>query len=127
VTFGVACGALLTAGDTLCRLLHMKLSAPKVKVLRVFLEQPSTEQYGFGLMRATGVKSGSLYPILEGLERAGWIEGHEEDIDPVGAGRPRRHMYRLTEDGHHQAPKAVAEFYKEVGARPNWLPAFQEP
>jgi hypothetical protein len=33
--------------------------------LRAFLDDPNGEQYGFGLMRSTRVKSGSPYPILE--------------------------------------------------------------
>ena len=53
----------------------MMLSVAKAKVLQAFLEEPSQEQYGFGLMRSTGVKSGSLYPILDSLEKSGWIEG----------------------------------------------------
>ena len=104
----------------------MKLSVPRAKVLRAFLEVPAQEQYGFGLMRSTQVKSGSLYPILESLERDGWIESREEEIDERAEGRPRRRMYRLTDRGHQEGGKALAQFYQELGARPKWLPALQE-
>jgi DNA-binding PadR family transcriptional regulator len=104
----------------------MKLSVAKAKVLQAFLEEPSREQYGFGLMRSTGVKSGSLYPILESLERSGWIRGREEAIDPSGEGRPRRQMYRLTDLGDREAREAVAEFHRELVPRPSWLSVFED-
>ena len=47
-----------------------------------------------GLMAMTGVKSGSLYPILERLERLGWVEAKYELIDEHVAGRPRRRCTR---------------------------------
>ena len=47
----------------------MELSKSSAKVLRAFVDDPSVEQYGFGLMHSTRVKSGSLYPILERFER----------------------------------------------------------
>jgi PadR family transcriptional regulator, regulatory protein PadR len=91
-------------------------------VLRAFLDDPLADQYGFGLMRSTGVKSGSLYPLLDRLERLGWIEGHDEDVDEQAEGRPRRRLYRLTVLGHRQATREVVEFYRSLGPAPTWLP-----
>jgi PadR family transcriptional regulator PadR len=105
----------------------MRLSVAKAKILQAFLEEPAGEQYGFGLIRVTGVKSGSLYPILDGLQRDGWIEGREEAIDVHKEGRPKRHMYRLTALGDREARKAVAEFHRSLGARPAWVPDYGTP
>jgi PadR family transcriptional regulator, regulatory protein PadR len=98
------------------------ITMPRAKVLARFLEDPTREQYGFGLMRATGVKSGSLYPILEQLERIGWVESHQEVIDERAEGRPRRQLYRLTLIGEREGRQAVADFYRDLGPVPGWLP-----
>lgn len=100
----------------------MPLSKSSVKVLQAFLDEPMKEQYGFGLMGSTSVKSGSLYPILEKFERLGWIEGSDESIDERAEGRPRRRLYRLTALGEKEGRKAVADFYCDLGQRPAWLP-----
>jgi PadR family transcriptional regulator len=116
---------LLPSPGLLYRLLHMELSKSSAKVLRAFVEAPDEEQYGFGLMRETGVKSGSLYPILERFERLRWIEGHDEAIDERVEGRPRRRLYQLTALGEREARKAVAAFYQDVGRAPTWVPGIE--
>ncbi len=65
-------------------------------VLKVFLEAPGQSRYGFELMKLTGIASGSLYPMLARLERAGWLTRGKEDIDPHAAGRPARTNYTIT-------------------------------
>jgi DNA-binding PadR family transcriptional regulator len=65
-------------------------------VLKVFLEDPDQPRYGFELMKLTGMKSGSLYPMLAKLEGAGWLTRGREDIDPRAAGRPARTHYTIT-------------------------------
>lgn len=52
--------------------------------------------HGYELSRRTGLKPGTLYPILERLEHRGLLEGRwEQNPDR----RPARHAYRLTEAG----------------------------
>ena len=106
-------------------MLYMELSKSSAKVLRAFVEDPSKEHYGYGLMLSTRVKSGSLYPILERFERLRWIEGYDESIDEHAEGRPRRRLYRLTALGEQEARKAVAEFYRDVGPSPAWVPGIE--
>ena len=98
----------------------MAISAATAKVLTRFLEDPAGEHYGFGLIRDTGVKAGSLYPILDRLLQAGWIERQDEDIDESVEGRPRRRLYRLTPNGSVEARRAVEEFFRQLKA-PSWL------
>jgi len=69
--------------------------------------QPSTWQHGYALARQTGLKSGTLYPILIRLADRGLVEACWEE-EPV-PGRPRRHLYRLTPDGLASAAAALAE------------------
>ena len=103
----------------------MKISKATAKVLIQFLNSPKQDQYGFGLMKATGVKSGSLYPILARFEGLGWVEHHDEQIDERAERRPRRRLYRLTGTGRPAAMKAVTEFYRDLEPAPVWLPRLQ--
>ncbi len=78
-------------------------------VLRAMLDSPSGQFYGFELSKATGLKAGTLYPMLSRLEEAGWITGTWEDVDPAEVRRPARRYYRLTDHGRVQAQKTLAD------------------
>lgn len=78
-------------------------------VLKVLLDDPVKPAYGLEISRLAGLKSGTIYPALARLERAGWIESSWEEVDPRKAGRPRRRLYRLSAEGAGLARGAVAE------------------
>ena len=84
------------------------------KVLAAFLEDPAAERYGLDLMRASGHPSGTLYPILLRLQKAGWVDATWEDIDPAAAGRPARRYYRLTPDGAAAARTELAALRRQL-------------
>jgi len=54
-------------------------------------------RHGYDLIAQSGLKSGTLYPLLMRLEAAGQLEARWEE-SPI-AGRPPRHVYRLTDAG----------------------------
>ena len=54
--------------------------------------------YGLELAERTGLKSGSLYPILMRLAERGLLES--QWIEPAAPGRPPRHAYRILPEGH---------------------------
>ena len=73
---------------------RVKLSAQTLAVLQALVAAPSSWRHGYDLARETGLKSGSLYPILVRLADRKLVEARWEEGQP--AGRPRRHLYRLT-------------------------------
>jgi PadR family transcriptional regulator, regulatory protein PadR len=89
----------LTGRIYICRLRGMaspRLSPQTLLVLERFLEQPAEWRYGYELSRETGLKSGTLYPILMRLAKyelleTKWVATEE--------GVPPRHTYRLTTKG----------------------------
>ena len=83
------------------------VSPQTLAVLAAWCGQPSAWQHGYALARQTGLKSGTLYPILIRLADRGLVEACWEE-EPV-PGRPRRHLYRLTPDGLASAAAALAE------------------
>jgi PadR family transcriptional regulator, regulatory protein PadR len=82
-------------------------SAQTLAVLAELCTTPSRWRHGYGIARDTGLKSGTLYPILLRLADRGLVEACWEDEQP--AGRPRRHLYRLTTEGLAAATAALAQ------------------
>jgi len=57
-------------------------------------------RYGFDVMEACGLPSGTVYPALRRLEKAGLLEAAWEDAAEAHSdGRPRRRTYALTPAG----------------------------
>lgn len=73
-----------------------RLSPQTFRVLERFVENPTVWRYGYELSRETGLKSGTLYPILMRLAKYSVLETKwvmtEEGVPP-------RHTYRLTSKG----------------------------
>jgi DNA-binding PadR family transcriptional regulator len=91
-----------------------EFSPQTLSVLASLCEQPSEWQHGYALARQTGLKSGTLYPILIRLADRRLVEAcWQEEPTP---GRPRRHLYRLTPDGRAAATTARAAAEAEAAA-----------
>jgi PadR family transcriptional regulator, regulatory protein PadR len=83
-----------------------EFSPQTLSVLAALCEQPSRWQHGYALASQTGLKSGTLYPILIRLADRGLVEAcWQQEPQP---GRPRRHVYRLTAGGLAGAAGALA-------------------
>jgi DNA-binding PadR family transcriptional regulator len=83
------------------------VSAQTRAVLAVFSAQPGAWRYGYDLSRETGVKPGTLYPMLIRLAEHGLLES--EWRPSLKPGRPQRHAYRLTETGAALARSSPVE------------------
>ncbi|GAA4954867.1 DNA-binding PadR family transcriptional regulator [Nonomuraea thailandensis] len=101
----------------------LRMTMPTQAVLRALLGDPRQERYGLELCELADLPSGTLYPILARLERAGWVESRWEDPTAhVAEGRPRRRYYRVTADGAQQAREAIAKAYRARRQRvPGWV------
>jgi DNA-binding PadR family transcriptional regulator len=92
------------------------MSAPTIAVLRALAEGAT---YGFDVMDATALPSGTVYPILSRLERRALTRSRWEDPEAHRQeGRPARKYYELTEEGR----AALAEAMTEVRALGRPLP-----
>jgi DNA-binding PadR family transcriptional regulator len=78
-----------------------------------------SELAGSDIWKETKIASGSLYPILARLEKAGWLTSRWEDLDPSEAGRPRKRLYHITALGRVNAVDAFGELGIQEGA-PEW-------
>ncbi len=79
------------------------------------MDAPRAWHHGYELSKATGLLSGTLYPILMRLSERGFLE--HRWVETEEAGRPPRHVYRLTAKGAAHAREQFA-LCEEAGARP---------
>lgn len=95
-----------------------RLTAPTLDVLDALLSSDGPV-WGLLVIKATGRQAGTVYPILERLERQGWIRSSwDDDADRSG---PRRRLYEFTADGVDAARGLVAERQTDAAeaARPS--------
>src|SRR5580704_17380277 len=85
----------------------MKMTAPLERVLRAFLEDPADPRYGYDMMKADGLKSGTLYPLLGRLEEEKLVTSTWDTPQEDGQ-RPRKY-YRLTAKGAEVARLELAQ------------------
>ena len=78
-------------------------SPQTASVLRALAAAPAEWRYGYELGQQVGLKAGSLYPILIRLADRGLVDARWEERSEALAGRPPRHLYRLTSAGHELA------------------------
>jgi PadR family transcriptional regulator PadR len=96
-------------------------SAQTLSVLAALRSQPSEWRHGYPLTKQTGLKSGTLYPILIRLADRGLVEACWQDEPQPG--RPRRHLYRLTAVGLVAATEALAAAAEQEARRSKARPA----
>lgn len=65
--------------------------------LLALLQRPENWRYGYDLTQETGLKSGTLYPILMRLHDQGFLQSEWQASSENG--RPPRHAYRLSASG----------------------------
>jgi PadR family transcriptional regulator PadR len=93
----------------------MKLTGALERVLRVFLLDPEQHRYGYDLMKAAKLPSGTLYPMLARLQDEGLLVSEWEPPRPDAGGRPPRKYYRLTVDGVRVARLELAQASMDAG------------
>ena len=96
-------------------------SPQTLSVLAALCDEPSQWRHGYALAKQTGLKSGTLYPILIRLADRGLVEACWQDEPEPG--RPRRHLYRLTAAGLASATGALASAARPKAAKAARTPA----
>lgn len=78
-------------------------------------------EYGFDVIDATGLPSGTVYPALSRLERDGYVRSAWEDERRAHKdGRPARRYYRVTAPGVRALNDALV-YYRSL------IPASRSP
>jgi PadR family transcriptional regulator PadR len=87
-------------------------------LLAAFLDRSRIWRHGYDLSKETGLRSGTLYPLLMRLSEQGLLESRWQDAERPGL--PPRHVYRLTARGlalaHEQEMEAAVSDRAEATA-----------
>ena len=84
----------------------VRVTQPTLAVLEVLLKE-ELGTWGLFISGATGLKPGTIYPILERLEEAGWVISFWET--EVTRDAPKRKYYVLMAHMRQAAEKLIAE------------------
>jgi PadR family transcriptional regulator, regulatory protein PadR len=84
-----------------------RITPATVDVLAV-LDAGGQPTWGLAIIKQSGRPAGSVYPILERLESAGWVTSSWEENDERTG--PRRRYYELTAQGATAARSTIASF-----------------
>ncbi len=83
------------------------MSRPTRTLLAALMDDPAAWRHGYDISKNTGIKPGTLYPLLMRLSDMGLLASKWKA--PEQPGRPPRHMYRLTAAGIALAREVAAE------------------
>jgi PadR family transcriptional regulator, regulatory protein PadR len=87
-------------------------SKQSATLLFALAQDPKAWRHGYELSVETGLKAGTLYPLLARLADRGWLDAQWETT--ARTGRPPRHLYRLTPTGLEET-RALAAAQKASG------------
>lgn len=86
------------------------------EVAVALLENPRDRHWGYELSRASGVRSGVIYPLLRRLLEQGLLIDGWEDPAKI-SGRPPRRYYQLTDAGRAELAAVAHAAQAEGSAR----------
>jgi len=79
-------------------------------------------RYGFDIMDAARLPSGTVYPVLGRLERDGYVRSRwEAQTTAAREKRPPRRYYEITAAGAYALAQAI-EHYRTLGGRAALVP-----
>lgn len=84
-----------------------RITPATLDVLEVLLASSTGAVWGLEVVKRTGRPTGSVYPILDRLEKAGWLTSDWEDEQARRGAR--RRLYRLTAQGAAETTRVLAE------------------
>lgn len=76
----------------------MKRTDATLRVAAALMDQPHAPHWGYQTSKSSGVRPGTLYPILNKFLEEGWLAGKWENPEEI-SGRPPRRYYELTAEG----------------------------
>jgi DNA-binding PadR family transcriptional regulator len=88
-----------------------RVTAATIDVLRVLVGS-GDPTWGLQIIKQSGRPAGSVYPILDRLERLEWVSSEWERDDSRSG--PRRRFYQLTAEGARAAAAAIARVDADV-------------
>jgi DNA-binding PadR family transcriptional regulator len=98
---------------------RVRLTMVVVDMLDVIMSAPTDDPaWGLRICERTGRGSGTIYPALDRLIKAGWIADRWED--PAPADRPRRRFYEITPAGREEYAAVLAS---RANRRAAWVRA----
>ena len=92
----------------------MRRTHALIQMAIALLDVPTGRHWGYQLSKASGVRSGVLYPILTRMVQEGWLTTRWEDPSTIEERRPPRRYYELTNQGRLALGGVLAEARRDT-------------
>lgn len=76
----------------------MRTTHALVQLAAALMAAPDDRHWGYQLSKASGIRSGTMYPRLTSMLELGWLTDGWEELEEAD-GRPPRRYYELTDKG----------------------------
>ncbi len=98
-----------------------RVTLPAASVLQAIADGAG---YGFSIMEATDLASGTVYQVLRRFECSGLVSSQwEQSAESAGTGRPRRRYYELTQTGEETLARVAARYARRANPFAERLPS----
>jgi PadR family transcriptional regulator PadR len=87
----------------------MRKTYSLVQLAIALMNDSSGRHWGYQLSKASGIRSGVMYPLLSRMLDEGWLEDGWEEADGSKKKRPPRRYYTLTNEGRIELGAVVQE------------------
>jgi hypothetical protein len=95
----------------------VRITGAFVRTVWFFADNAHQKHCGADVMRALGLPSGTVYPLLTRMVESGWLTRELEEVDPRKVGRPAKRFYQLTPAGLKEARKLIKQQFPGL---PGW-------
>jgi PadR family transcriptional regulator, regulatory protein PadR len=101
----------------------VRMTYALAQVAAALMSDAGGRHWGYELSKASGVRSGVMYPVLQRMLDEGWLsDGWEDQAQAGRAKRPPRRYYELTDAGRTALGALVARARREGRFQPAVAP-----
>jgi PadR family transcriptional regulator PadR len=81
----------------------MRITHALVQVAMTLLDDDEPRRWGYEISKASGARSGVIYPMLNRMIDKKWLtDGREDALTAAAEGRPPRRYFEVTEQGKRE-------------------------
>jgi hypothetical protein len=85
-----------------------RITVAFLRILAFFITHEKNFYCGSDVMKQLNLPSGTIYPLLIRMTRAGWLNRELEDVNPKEVGRPAKRFYRISSTGLKEGKKLIS-------------------
>lgn len=79
-----------------------------LRILAFFIGNEKKMYCGSDVMKQLNLPSGTVYPLLLRMTKAGWLDRELENVNPKEIGRPAKRFYQISATGLKEGKRLIS-------------------